>query len=299
MHRPKLIIIAVLILASFSLAQPGGLITPEIRQEANALFQKGDWENAAKIYEKITQAEPQNGGALYRLGLSLHGAGRYKEAASALQKAIDIAPNAVFMLAGAKAYAKAGDSEKAYQMLEKMNQYGGAQPESLAAEKDFSAIAAEKRFQEIIKQADIAANPCKASPEFRQFDFWVGEWDAKNGQGITVGTSSIQLILGSCVVFENWSTPVNSGKSFNIYDKNTKKWHQTWVDDKGAFTHYVGELVDGKMVYLADTVRGEKKALAKMTFTKLPNGNVRQTGENSTDGGKTWTTAFDFTYVRK
>jgi len=35
-----------------------------------------------------------------------------------------------------------------------------------------------------------------------------------------------------------------------------------------------------------------------MTFSRLPDGNVRQHGENSTDDGKTWTTTFDFKYVR-
>jgi hypothetical protein len=53
------------------------------------------------------------------------------------------------------------------------------------------------------------------------------------------------------------------------------------------------------LVYVADTVIAGKKALAKMTFSKLANGDVRQLGENSTDEGKTWTVTFDFTYVRK
>ena len=58
--------------------------------------------------------------------------------------------------------------------------------------------------------------------------------DAKNAQGVTVGSSSIQLILGSCVIFENWKTPVSSGKSFNIFNAADGKWHQTWVDDNGS-----------------------------------------------------------------
>jgi hypothetical protein len=36
-----------------------------------------------------------------------------------------------------------------------------------------------------------------------------------------------------------------------------------------------------------------------MTYTKLPRGEVRQFGENSADGGKTWTTSFDLIYARK
>ena len=139
-----------------------------------------------------------------------------------------------------------------------------------------------------------------ASAEHRQFDFWIGEWDVKNPQGLQAGTSSVQLILGKCIIYENWSSGSGSdGKSFNIYDVNDKKWHQTYVDDKGTFTHYIGGLVNGEMAVIADTPVAGKSTLAKMTFSKLPNGDVRQHGENSTDEGKSWTTTFDLIYSRK
>src|SRR6476620_5001814 len=79
-------------------------------------------------------------------------------------------------------------------------------------------------------------SPCKTTPEYRQFDFWVGEWAPQNKAGKTVGTSSIQLILGDCVIFENWNTSVVSGKSFSLYDSTDGKWHQTWVTDRGVRT---------------------------------------------------------------
>ena len=31
----------------------------------------------------------------------------------------------------------------------------------------------------------------------------------------------------------------------------------------------------------------------RMTFTPLPDGHIRQQRENSSDGGKSWTSAFD------
>jgi len=146
----------------------------------------------------------------------------------------------------------------------------------------------------------LAVNPCKAAPEFRQFDFWIGEWEVRPAGGPVVASSSIQLILGQCVIFENWFPQVgSSGKSFNVFDARDKKWHQTWFDDKGTFTHYVGGIVNGEMVLVANTLTGGKPGLAKMTYTKLPNGDVRQHGENSTDDGKTWATTFDFTYSKK
>lgn len=294
-------LVLILLLAGGIAAQapPASAVTAEMRAEANAFYQKQDWANAAAAYGKIVKLEDANVGALYRYGLSLLESGKTAEAQPHLEKAFTTSPNPFFALALARVYARGANKDKAYEVLDKTPAMGGIQPASLEGEKDFAAFKDEARFKDLVHRSDITVNPCKASPNFRQFDFWIGEWDAKNAQGVTVGSSSIQLILGQCVIFENWSTPVSSGKSFNIFDTKDGKWHQNWVDDRGTNVHYVGTLIDGKMVYVADTVRNGVKALAKMTFSKLPNGDVRQHGESSTDEGKTWTTTFDFTYVRK
>jgi hypothetical protein len=285
--------------SAFAQYTPNPAVTAEMRAEANKFYQAGDWQKAVAAYENIAKLEPANPNAHYRAGNSLLNLNKNEEAAAHLEKAFTLSPNAVFAQFLARAYARTGDKGKMYEVLDKSLTMGGISPDSLTSDKDFDALKNEPRFKELMQKEDAAVNPCKVSTDFRQFDFWIGEWDAKNTAGVTVGSSSIQLILGSCVIFENWSTPVTNGKSFNIYDITDKKWHQTWVDDKGTFTHYIGNLVDGKMVYIADTVISGKKTLAKMTFSKLPNGDVRQFGENSADEGKTWTTSFDLTYSRK
>ena len=274
-------------------------ITPEMRKAANDAYQRSDWAAATADYEKILAAEAANVGARYRYGLSLLNLGNVDAARTNLEKAFDASPNSIFALALARAYARSGNTDKAYETLEKSLTLGGIAPETLKAEKDLASFAGQPRFAELVRKSDLAVNPCKASPEFRQFDFWIGEWDAKNAQGLNVGTSSIQLILGSCVIFENWNTPLNSGKSFSIYDAKDKRWHQSWVDDKGTRTEYIGDVVDGKIVLTAETSTGGKKTLAKMTYSRLPNGDVRQFGESSSDNGKTWQPSFDFTYVKR
>ncbi|MEP7148562.1 MAG: hypothetical protein ABI857_06735 [Acidobacteriota bacterium] len=211
---------------------------------------------------------------------------------------MEISPNAVFAFALARARARSGEKEKMYAVFERSLALGGMSAASLKEEKDFSGVRAETKFVEYAKKLDAVANPCLSRPEYREFDFWIGEWAPQNVRGLTVGTSSIQLILNGCIIFENWQTPVSSGKSFNLFDVRDGKWHQTWVDASGDMTHYVGGLENGKMVLIADTMTNAKKSLARMTFSKLPDGNVRQHGESSSDDGKTWTTTFDFKYVR-
>ncbi len=297
--RSVVLTACMLVIASMAHAQ-GSAITPEMRAEANGYYVAGDWVKAAAAYEKLVALDKAASGPSYRLGNSLLNLGKAAEALPYLEHALTVAPNPIFALTVARAYAVTGNKTKALEALEKTVPMGGLTAETLNGQKEFGGWKGDKQFNEVVAKLDLTANPCKAAPEFRQFDFWIGDWDVKTAQGGIAGTSSVQLILAQCIIFENWTSGAgSSGKSFNIYDVNDKKWHQTWVDDKGSFTHYIGGVKDGAMVVTADTLTAGKKSLARMTFSKLPNGDVRQFGENSADDGKTWTTAFDLIYSRK
>lgn len=144
------------------------------------------------------------------------------------------------------------------------------------------------------------AKPCEARPEYRQFDFWIGEWDV-TVQGQMAGTNVIQLILGNCVIQENWTgSKGGAGKSFNFFNAAANRWQQTWVDNSGGVLEFSGEFRDGAMRFLAETPnKGGGKTLSRMTFTPLPEEKVRQLVENSKDEGKTWSVAFDGLYSRR
>jgi ketosteroid isomerase-like protein len=142
--------------------------------------------------------------------------------------------------------------------------------------------------------------PCRSKPEYRQFDFWIGEWDVEAG-GKPAGTNSVRLILGDCVIFENWKGAGGmTGKSFNIYNAAIGKWQQTWVDSSGNSLEFYGEFKDGAMRLV-----GEKpgpngaRIINKLTFFPLGGGRVRQLWESSQDQGRTWSAVFDGLYIRK
>lgn len=152
-----------------------------------------------------------------------------------------------------------------------------------------------------------AQKPC-SSPAFRQFDFWVGEWEAFAPNGNKGGDSKISIILDSCVILEEWTSASiqqglrYAGKSFNSYNAATKQWQQTWTDNTGNTTEFLrGEGSDGKIVFYADKVAGPQGQtfMRRLTFTKLSDDKVRQFGELSNDGGTTWTTEYDLEYRRK
>ncbi len=146
-----------------------------------------------------------------------------------------------------------------------------------------------------------------SKPEFRQFDFWVGEWEAFATNGNKSGDSKISIIIDSCVILEEWTGTANqgftfTGKSFNSYNAATKQWQQTWTDNTGNTTEFLrGEGGNGKVVYYADRVTDTKGKLfmRRLTFTKLSNDKVRQYGEKSDDEGKTWVAEYDLEYRRK
>lgn len=153
----------------------------------------------------------------------------------------------------------------------------------------------------------VAQKPC-SKPEFRQFDFWIGEWEAFGLKGQKAGDSRISLILDSCVILEEWTSAnaqqgvIYTGKSFNSYNAATRQWQQTWTDNTGNTTEFLrGDGSEGKIIFYADRVTGPKGEIYKrrLTFTKLDNNRVRQFGELSKDDGKTWTTEYDLEYRRK
>ena len=140
-----------------------------------------------------------------------------------------------------------------------------------------------------------------ASPEHRQFDFWIGDWNVKDtATGKPAGHNHVTLEQGSCVVQEHWlDSGGSTGTSFNIYYANDKQWHQTWVDSTGLLLRLDGGIVDGKMVLSGKRVnRAGKVVVDRIVWTPEPNGDVRQVWDVTADDGKTWQPVFDGTYVR-
>lgn len=139
------------------------------------------------------------------------------------------------------------------------------------------------------------------SAEHRQFDFWIGEWDVyPTEKDVPVAKSRIEQLYGDCVIRENWMPRRgSSGGSLSMYDARAAKWRQTWADASGSWVEFSGGLEGGAMV-LTGLWRGGspggKDNLTRMTYTRNPDGSVRQLGEASTDQGKSWTPSFDFTY---
>lgn len=139
-----------------------------------------------------------------------------------------------------------------------------------------------------------------SSAAHRQFDFWVGDWNVTDVRGATSGTSSIERVLGGCVLSESWRGSNGVlGRSLSAFSSADDKWHQAWVDNEGTVLMLSGGLVNGEMV-----LEGERRLpdgsrrLDRITWTPNVDGTLRQVWQASGDSGMRWTTVFDGIYRR-
>ena len=152
--------------------------------------------------------------------------------------------------------------------------------------------------------APAAAGPTDAPPctatEYRQFDFWLGDWDAYDADAPNTPAARvlIEAILNGCAVQETY-TGVNGtvGESFSIYDASRRVWHQTWVTNRGQLLVLEGEFSEGRVTLRATETTAAGPVLWRGVWIPQK-GGVRETAETSADGGKTWKPRFDMIFRR-
>ncbi len=145
-----------------------------------------------------------------------------------------------------------------------------------------------------LTSADAAKPAYCATPEYRQLDFWVGDWEVYDTDGKLQGYNRVEKVYNGCVIQENWrGVEGDTGSSFNIYDASRKLWNETWVSSHGYFLSFDGNL-HGKDLVLVGThldANGNTE-LHRGIWTPTDYG-VHQLWEISMDGGRTWTTRFE------
>lgn len=265
------------------------------------------WTGGTRLAAQATNVSAAtSASAAFARGVALADSGKSADAVphflTAIAQGFQPVNQAHFRLA--RAYAKAGQADKALAELEGLAA-AGFQNTAVMGTTDFASIRALPRFAAVDARIKVNAHPCDASTKYRQFDFWIGEWDVQptgqpRGPMGSGSTSRIERQLDGCAIQENW-LPVNGvgeGKSFNIYNRVTDKWEQYYVDQRGTITHYTGTVhADGNMYYEAEQFGSSN--LLRMTFFNVGPNEVRQLGQTSSDRGKTWTVSFDLTYMRK
>jgi hypothetical protein len=294
-------------LATLALVPPAGAAAAPPANPgaaADSAYAHQDWAAAERGYERVVKANPSDWRAWFRLGVASGSQGHWPRAIEAyrIADASGAVPPRFARYNLACAFARSGQPDSALATLQRLVAAGYRQVDPLANDPDLASVRSDPRFAAVLARAKHNVEPCSDTPESRQFDFWIGDWNVTsnlNG-GAQAGRSHVELILGQCVIFENWSTPNGSGKSFNAWNADLGCWQQNWMDDTGDVTNYTdGHFTDAAMRFRADKKDGAGKwQKHRLTFFPLGPDEVRQLGEHSDDGGANWVVDYDLDYRR-
>ena len=314
---PAAVALALSLLAA---AAPRAQQMSENLTNAQALFQAQKWAEAVKAYEAVIKDDPADPRPKAGLAASLYALGEFERALPVSLDANRILadpknqflypglPVGAVMVRAARIYNRLGKVDEAFSWLEKAAAYPIPNVQSLDQEADVSNLRADARRKKFTDSVRANADPCHARPEFRQFVFWVGEWDVLGASGRRVGGSRVERVLGNCALMETYTAAPGSsavpnyvGQAFHFFDTTAGRWVQHYIDTAGTPWDWTGEFKDGAMRYTREGPFGPSNMPIKqrMTFSSLPEGKVRQLFEQSIDGGATWRAGFDGTYVKR
>ena len=260
-------------------------------------FNNKDYDKVIKIAQERLKNNPKDSIANYFMGFSYSNLKQHKKAIENLEivKKSGLTGPGIFLRL-AQSYTAENQTENALVQLEKLDSMQFGFYKRLDKE-EFDALRKNKRFLKVRENMYKRANPCQFNENYRQFDFWLGEWDvyASNQK---IAESSITNTNGNCGILENWR-PIgsNGGNSISYYDNTDKTWKQNWVAG-GNVSHYEQPktATDGDMLMIA---KGNNVWFRMTWYYNKDDDSVRQVQESSSDKGQTWTKAFDGLYKRK
>ncbi|MEX0964894.1 MAG: hypothetical protein WDZ52_12715 [Pseudohongiellaceae bacterium] len=141
-----------------------------------------------------------------------------------------------------------------------------------------------------------------SEPQFRAFDFWLGEWEVTdNVSGKVAGSNSIQKMEGGCMLLESWQGAEGStGTSVNYYNPEQGQWRQLWISQGRYSIDIAGGMLAEEM-QLVGNIYPFNGSAARFRGTWTPNadGSVRQFFEQYNDDTRSWDVWFDGRYLRK
>jgi hypothetical protein len=271
---------------------------------ADAAFQAENWPETARLYRQLIDGKNGDPNNWFRLGYALAKQDRAADAIAAFQDGEKHGlGKPVVELGQALALARS-DRDKALAHLEAAASSGFNDTKRIDGEQLLAPLKNDPRFAKVMDTVKRNETPCLFAKENRQFDFWVGDWRVvRTGTDAPqVGVNRISLIHNGCVVLESWTSGRSpyAGQSFNTYNAALKRWEQYWVDNSAGTIFFHGGLKNGVMDYWTDDLPqpGGGKMRRHLQFFRIDGNTVRQFSQGSTDGGKTWSVEYDFTYHR-
>lgn len=149
------------------------------------------------------------------------------------------------------------------------------------------------------------------SPEAREFDFWIGNWNIRqkilrqDGSWLELyAKTSVSPALDGCILIEHWegnvqffwegmqSVEAMKGLSVRSYDPNTGKWFIYWMDSRTPHfgTPYTGNFREGTGEFFSEWETPQGQRMGRITFSDMTPDSVHWELAISSDEGQTWST---------
>lgn len=253
-------------------------------------------------YAALVDSESTDGRAWYQLAGDARDAGRTDIASSALDMAqqYEFSPLAIG-LERARVAVLDKQPQAAVAALQAIADSGFTSVRALTNDETINSLAGNAAYDELVATMSEQAFPCEHLERFRDFDFWIGDWEVRGASGQLAGYNTIRAEQRGCVITEFWTDIFGgTGMSINYLDEASGLWTQVWTAESGSQIIIKGGMTDEGMS-LAGTlhgVGGDTTLPFRGLWTPLPDGRVRQYFEQSNDEGETWTPWFEGFYSR-
>ena len=148
--------------------------------------------------------------------------------------------------------------------------------------------------------AATSTMPC-ATPEHKQFDFWLGNWKIGAPGSSATAHSTVTASLDQCLIVENWDGGRDhSGQNLFGYSADDNTWYGMFADNEGRVHVFTSGKVSAGAAEFEGTSRGPngETVLNRVKIMRQDPNRVEQIWQKSTDNGKTWNIVFRSEYSR-
>lgn len=131
------------------------------------------------------------------------------------------------------------------------------------------------------------------------FDFWIGEWDCEFDGGHAVNRVAREFEGKVLVERFAMDRPKEwNGTSMSVFHPQLDVWQQTWVDQGGAYWHFVGDIVDGDPAFATPEPVDDHQLFKRMVFSDIVANSFHWRWESSPDR-EIWTENWAIDYTRR
>ncbi len=156
----------------------------------------------------------------------------------------------------------------------------------------------------IASAAADTQSPARCSAvEYRQFDYWIGDWDTfdmDGSNGPSIARAEITSLVDGCALHERYEQSDGLvGDSILSFDPVRRQWQQTWITNRGSNMVLWGELRDGALVLEGEVHLHDGATILQRITWRAEGDAVRETAVLSRDGGASWAPAFDVLFRKR